>query len=336
MPGSADSGGERHVLPMYWLTVCRGSAASDAFLFQAIPISELLQIYPILLLPEFPDAIVGIAEVASDDSTLGELCGRKAEVLRKVQSMARERSPRAYAAQMSKLGIELANEGQPDGNRENRLINIRRAIECFRDVRRLPESEVDSSVLIFSIVNEANVLAMLAGMRQDSQHNLTQAIGLLDNAVSLSSNGDERIELQRRADEYRRNLQVVRQLEDGGGASAPDPRAQAQSLRASGDLRGALALYDQVVDRSPGDEQAWLDRGDLLFELGALDVAVESYAKVIEINDARPDAWAATARALAAQDKWLESLACADHALKLDRRHEGARQARARARAHLP
>jgi tetratricopeptide (TPR) repeat protein len=335
MSGPTSSASEPEVQPFYWLTVCHGSEASDAFLFPQKRMSELLNTYPVLMLPEFPAAIESVGQVASDDPVLPDLCCRRAEQLRQVHGTLRQRFPSEYAHLMARIGIELANEGQPDGNRENRLVNVRTAIACFERVRLMPADQVNLKDLIFAMTHEANMLAMLAGMRQDSPDNMLKAIDRLERAMSLSSDSEERSSLLDQLRQYRAFLKTIGQPEITESDDDDFLRQKAASLRAAGDAHGALKVYDRLVGLNADDLDSWMLRGDLLFELGRFGESVESYSKIVERRGDRADAWAAAARALAAHAKWPECLACADRALRFDRFNQCALAARTAALAHV-
>lgn len=64
----------------------------------------------------------------------------------------------------------------------------------------------------------------------------------------------------------------------------------ANSLKALGRQRDALAGYDRALKLDPGDVRAWCDRGAVLAALGEFDLALDSYGRAIALRADDADA----------------------------------------------
>lgn len=62
-----------------------------------------------------------------------------------------------------------------------------------------------------------------------------------------------------------------------------------QELLDEGDVQGALDLANQNVLHAPGSAAAWIDKGDVLYDMGRYYEAAAAYDKSLEINPEQPE-----------------------------------------------
>lgn len=75
--------------------------------------------------------------------------------------------------------------------------------------------------------------------------------------------------------------------EDDRAGQYMDP--DIQELLDDGDVQGALALADQNVLHDPGSASAWVDKGDVLYDMGRYYEAARAYDRSLGINAEQPD-----------------------------------------------
>ena len=116
---SPDSSPES-ILASYWLGVCRGLEAAQAL--AACPSEELdwvLAYYPILSLPEFPDAIRALATLI-EDTDAQEAFEVRAIDLSRFHDVLRREAPQGLASLYQDCAIELVQD-----YRQDRRVNVR-------------------------------------------------------------------------------------------------------------------------------------------------------------------------------------------------------------------
>lgn len=99
---------------------------------------------------------------------------------------------------------------------------------------------------------------------------------------------------------------------------------QAEWLVAVGRLDDAVGAYGAVLDEAPSDGEsgrvaradAHLGRANLRGARGELDGAVEDYARVVEIDPTRKEAWLGRGTALALAGRWQQARAALEQALE--------------------
>jgi hypothetical protein len=159
------------VPPVYWLGVCHGLDAASA-LMEASPeeIDDILRRFPILSLPEFPDAIAGFPE-ASNHPELAEVFNADAGALRALMNLLRTEAAESLARLLIACAIELAQEvrGIP-------RLNVSRAIELFTTARSLlPPMD---PVFAHCLLNEGGARQELAELGVDPRGNLEEGVRL--------------------------------------------------------------------------------------------------------------------------------------------------------------
>lgn len=85
----------------------------------------------------------------------------------------------------------------------------------------------------------------------------------------------------------------------------------------AGDYEGALARFQEAIDRNPGDAESISNLGQVLVKLGRTEEAIPHFERACTLN---PDRWAYRfnlARALALLKRWDESIDSYRHAQRL-------------------
>lgn len=98
----------------------------------------------------------------------------------------------------------------------------------------------------------------------------------------------------------------------------------ATGLGAIGRPEEALPWHDRILERSPEDPQAWVDRASTLEAVGQLDDAMAACDKALAINDRHEQALVNKAIILGARGEIEEARTCCDLALKVNPRNEQA------------
>jgi len=80
----------------------------------------------------------------------------------------------------------------------------------------------------------------------------------------------------------------------------------------------ALAAYDQVIKLDPNHYRAWINRGNILTNLGQLVQAIASYDRAIEIKPDAELAWSNRGDAFYDLERYEEAIASWDKALEID------------------
>ncbi|WP_422928931.1 CHAT domain-containing protein [Singulisphaera sp. PoT] len=155
------------VPPVYWLNVCRGVEAAEAFMsYSGDHVLEVLQEYPILILPEFPEAMEKLAE-NMDDPEDQRLVAISANELRSVHENIMANFPnKSRSGLLLSCGIELVEEWQQDPR-----INITRSLALFKEAER----GLDGPAAAGCRMNRANGLQLLAQLGDDVVANLRLA-----------------------------------------------------------------------------------------------------------------------------------------------------------------
>jgi len=71
--------------------------------------------------------------------------------------------------------------------------------------------------------------------------------------------------------------------------SSGNPYDDAANLMTKGDLKGAVNLLNQVINNNKNDWQAFLKRGQSLYQLGVFDVAQQDFNQVIKLKPTSAD-----------------------------------------------
>jgi len=74
-------------------------------------------------------------------------------------------------------------------------------------------------------------------------------------------------------------------------ANVPARALQASALTLLGDNERALSILAELIDESPHDERAWLQRGDALRALGRTAEAIGAYRRSIDLRAGCAEAW---------------------------------------------
>jgi Flp pilus assembly protein TadD len=89
----------------------------------------------------------------------------------------------------------------------------------------------------------------------------------------------------------------------------------------AGRLRQAVTLYDSVLDSSPDNEIAWIDKGLVLEELGNYKEAIKAYDQALKIDCANAEACYHKGFVLGVLGKYDEAIKAFDQALKINPEH---------------
>jgi tetratricopeptide (TPR) repeat protein len=85
----------------------------------------------------------------------------------------------------------------------------------------------------------------------------------------------------------------------------------------NGNLEGAIACWDQVLDYNPELPQAWHNRGSALAYLNRLEDAIASFSQAISLNDKDYQSWNDKGNALYNLQRWEEALLSWDRAVTI-------------------
>lgn len=183
MRSRSASEGQEPTLPSpdYWLGICQGMDAAEAFIQASdAQICGLLDTYPILLLPGFPQALK-VLNRGRDGSRHEDAHQR----LQDLQDSLRQQDAIAYGQRLHLCAICLAQDIGGD-----RRINLVRAAQLCRDARHLlPTVTEDAGGCL---MDEGNIVAELAALGVDSRSNLRLALKLYANAYQLLWNDQYR------------------------------------------------------------------------------------------------------------------------------------------------
>ena len=78
-------------------------------------------------------------------------------------------------------------------------------------------------------------------------------------------------------------LDLIGRAEAIGGSNERTCMARAAALRASGDMKGALAALDDLLSMQPYHFMALLSKGTMLDQVGARDAAIDTYRNAVRI-----------------------------------------------------
>lgn len=90
-------------------------------------------------------------------------------------------------------------------------------------------------------------------------------------------------------------------------------------------MAGQVKALEEAAARNPGDVQAWVNLGNLHFDLGDPDKSVEAYGKALAINPKLADVWTDMGVMERARKRPREALAAFAQALAVNPDHEVAR-----------
>lgn len=108
-----------------------------------------------------------------------------------------------------------------------------------------------------------------------------------------------------------------------------------QDLLDDGDLQGALSLANQNVLRSPGSASAWVDKGDVLYDMGRYYEATRAYDRSLEINAEQPDLLTRKGIAHETLRDYGSALLCYTRALRMEPDDEVAAAKKAHCLLHV-
>lgn len=224
----------------YWLNVANALQGVQE-LFSASTRDECFQIvdrYPILALPEMPDAIIAFISNHPDENAK-KFGYSRAKTLKTIQQAIRENDRHAQAKLLGKCGILLAQEQQGKLS-----VNTQRAIEIFQEARTF--CEPTSEDFAHCLLNEGNARTTLTKLSIDAQANAEKAIALYQQAreiyprnsssfaTSLRNEGSTRQDLARLNIDTRANLEKAIAL-----------NRQARSLLAANSIETARNFLDE-------------------------------------------------------------------------------------------
>lgn len=110
-----------------------------------------------------------------------------------------------------------------------------------------------------------------------------------------------------------------------GWCSAQTPAFQeGVAMRAKGDLPGALEAFTRAVKASPGDAEAWRQRGLVLYSLKRYEEASKDFLSCIKLDPGNSRAWLGLGSARRAQRQSGDALAAYHRAIELDPRYANA------------
>jgi hypothetical protein len=289
----------RSVPPEYWLGVARGFEAARAFLGSPVEATgDVLHEYPILGLPEFPDALRALARTQPDPRA-ARACADGAQRLTAAHARILAHNAAWRAFTLFHCGVVIMMDFF---ERPAELVLARRAADLFREGRAVDSS--DPEIRGRSLVSEADARGNLAGAAIDPAANDAEAARLYteartvlppDHAMHVHALNQEIVIRQRLKDrglDQRANLEALvgayaearagRLPGDESDLARRWAEAQARSLLA--DLGGAPVenlvaakrLLEEVHGRLPlGAEdrsRALLNEAQVLANLGALGV----------------------------------------------------------------
>ncbi|HEY4395961.1 MAG TPA: tetratricopeptide repeat protein, partial [Polyangia bacterium] len=92
---------------------------------------------------------------------------------------------------------------------------------------------------------------------------------------------------------------TLEELTGEGRAALADEIARARAQAAGGDRSGAEAKLVELTHKAPAAAPGHLALGELRLERGALEAAVESLGRAVDLESGNPAAWCALGEALA-------------------------------------
>ena len=165
---SPDSSPES-IPPIYWLGVCRGLEAAKTFATCSWEgLSEVLVHYPILILPEFPDAIRALASLVEDANAQKAFAARAIN-LSLLHDLLRQEDPQLLASLYHSCGIELVQD-----YRQDRRLNVDRSIALFDEALHGQEGLFAARCRMC----RANALLALAELGEEPCANLRRRLTL--------------------------------------------------------------------------------------------------------------------------------------------------------------
>lgn len=263
----------------YWLTVCRGMEAAEALVlalreFTPQRLDALVRQYPVLMLPELPHALRGVAEEKEDSTEANQWTGAS-KLLGAFQSWVASEQTKSFAVVMVACATELAAE-----ERGERPINLQRSIQLLAASRSYLEDDPPRLALCLKAAAEA--CTELAHLAVEEQANLETAAQLYRQAYTLFDENSEqagtclvnesllRAELAQLGHEPRENLEKALRLARNARASfnisGPD---RARCLVSEG--IACLLLADLGVDSRANLEAAAQLYGEARGMLGSSD-----------------------------------------------------------------
>jgi tetratricopeptide (TPR) repeat protein len=111
------------------------------------------------------------------------------------------------------------------------------------------------------------------------------------------------------------DVEPLRDLQEEG---VEETMETARAYLEEGDYENALACYDILVGKDPGNDEAWFNKGEVLQALGRPKEAVEAYDRVISIDEKNTGAWMEKANTLLETGKPLDAVECYKRVLDMD------------------
>ena len=107
------------------------------------------------------------------------------------------------------------------------------------------------------------------------------------------------------------------------GPASLSPSTSSQSV--SRDQSGRMLALERELEKNPGNMAAWLELGNLYFDTGKTDDAIQAYSKYLSMNPNNPNVWTDLGVMYRRSGVPSEAIASFDKAIEIDPRHEQAR-----------
>ena len=307
----------------YWLTVCNGMEAVEAFITANTHEEELtlLEKYPVLITHEFSETMKWLANKQANRGQRA-LLNSKAESLKEIQNGLAD-------DKMVGLLFDLAAQLLLDESGGERIINLYIAIDIYEKLREQLRS--DSQGAADCMTNEGLALTDLAKLGEEPKKNLENAIDLYEQAlrifdpkspdaatcmmdeglalIDLAELGEEpKKNLVKAIDLYEQALRIFDQKSPDAAGCMIDEGLALTDLAELGEepkknLVKAIGLYEQALrifdPKSPSAARCMANEGIALANLAKLgeepkknlEKAIDLYEQALRIFDSKsPDA----------------------------------------------
>jgi tetratricopeptide (TPR) repeat protein len=107
------------------------------------------------------------------------------------------------------------------------------------------------------------------------------------------------------------------------GSKSTGPAGSSRSI--STDQSGRMLALEREVEKNPNNMAAWLDLGNLYFDTGKTENAIEAYSKYLSQNPDNPNVWTDLGVMYRRNSNPNEALAAFEKAIEIDPRHEQSR-----------
>jgi tetratricopeptide (TPR) repeat protein len=110
------------------------------------------------------------------------------------------------------------------------------------------------------------------------------------------------------------------------GSMGPNSSSSAASNQSiSRDQSGQMLALEREVEKNPSNMAAWLDLGNLYFDTGKIENAIEAYSKYLSQNPNNPNVWTDLGVMYRRSGNPNEAISSFEKAIEIDPRHEQAR-----------